>query len=320
MANKKDKVLKLWPNVIKMANIEERLTAVLEEVVALQTASRQMPPHKEIAYIPEFCGEPQKLTQFLSIVETHMEATAAERKPLIWTNIRNLRIGGKAKELILNNNVTTWEATKQLFTQHFRPIINLKEIIRRINGLKVSSILELCHRLENLVSEINSYAVYEADRNSVKNMLYQTLLVKIKELATGSLARDLKSIFDIHQTKEILFTYIGFDDNLEHRNYQHHPKPNPPKPKTNPPFQSGNSLDRQPNHRFGNDRPQRSYSDRFNQNSSYQDRSKPPNNYSRTFNPSGQFRNAVQNPQPMDVDNIHKEESNNNIEDQVFLN
>lgn len=319
MANRKDSCEKFWPKIVKMPTVEERLTAVLEEVVALQTVARTTPPHKEIAYIPEFCGDPKSLTQFLSIVDTHMDQTEENRKQLIWNNIRNLKITGKAKELILNNTVTSWDTAKQLLTQHFRPIINLKDISRKISTLKVSTILDLHNRIENIISEINAYSVYESERVNLKNMLHQTLLVKIKELVTGSLARELKSVFDIHQTKEILFTYIGFDDNLENRHHSNPPKANPFKSRPNPPFHS-NSSDRYQNQRFSGDRNQHSSSDRFRQHPPHFDRSRPPHNHNRTFNPSGQFRNATQNPQPMEVDNIHQEESNNNIEEQVFLN
>lgn len=309
---KRDKIAKFWPKIIKMASIEERLTTVLEAVVALQNTTRQIPPQKEVSYIPEFTGDPKQLTQFLSIVDTHLGETPANRKPSVWTSIRNLKISGKAKELLLNNTVTTWEEAKQLFTQHFRPTINLKDVIRKINGLKVSSILELHNKVEFLIGEINSYSVYETNRNDVKNMLYQTLIVKIKELATGNLARELKSVFDLHQTKEILFTYIGFDDNIENRYNPHNPKPNIPKHKPNPSVQPFNSSDQQRNPHHN--------SERFRQHPSHFERFRNTSNQNRPFNPSGQFRNATQNPQPMEIDNIHQEETNNNIEEQVFLN
>lgn len=319
MAKRKDILEKYWPRIINMATIEERLTAVLEQVVALQNDTRSIPPHKEILYIPEFCGDPHKLTQFLSIVETHLKGTAEDRKPIIWTAITNLKITGKAKELMINNGVTTWEAAKHLLTQHFRPIIDIKDIIRKINGIKVSSVLELCQKLEDIISQINTYSLYEINRDEIKNMLYQTVMAKIKDLVKGSLARELRTVFDIHQTKEILFSYVGFDENLEIRHHPNHPKNNHPfKPKPNPPPNPSTPFERQQNPQIEKNR--RFGSDRFRQHSSHSDSSRPQNNHNHPFNPSGQFRNSPQNPQPMEVDNIHTEETNNNIEEQVFLN
>lgn len=323
MNRRKDKFDKLWPNIVNMASIEERLTAALEQIAAFQISSQN--PYTEIKHIPEFDGNCKTLTQFLSIVETHLEGVAANRKTSVWNAIYNIKVTGKAKELILNNAVTTWEAAKILLTQHFRPILNIKDIIRKINLIKVNTISELCSKIENLICEINSYSVYEENKEQIKTMLYQTLISKVKELVTSNLSREIKNVFDIHMLKQILYTYIGFDDNLDLRNYHTNkqPKPKPTTSQSSPHSSSqavSNNSDRHRNYQNDNG------SERFrnNRNDSNRFRNQPPhfNNYrnNQSFNPSGQFRNASQNPQPMEVDHIQREETNNNIEEQVFLN
>lgn len=302
-------------NKFKMAAIEQRLTAALEQIAAISARNQHnRQPHKEIQYIPEFSGEHQKLTHFISMVDTHLETTAEDQRALIWRTIYNVKITGRAKELLLNNTVTSWETARILLTQHFRPQFNVKDITRKINNLKVGSISELNVRIEQLIGDINALVLYETDRDNLKNMLYNSLTLKIKDLVTGSLSRELRNVYDIHRVKEILYTYIGFDENLENKYHSNPHKSNPLKQKPNPPhhYPSDNSG----KHKNFNQR-QDQFRNYGNQNNSNRIR----NNYSHTFNPSGQFRNAAQNPQPMEIDQINEvEETNNNIEQQFFLN
>lgn len=314
-----------------MATIEERLTAALEQIAVLTARNNTQQPHQEIAYIPEFNGDPNKLTHFISIVDTHLGNTDQNRKAIIWSAINNLKISGRAKELILNNDVTSWDAAKLLFAQHFRPLLNLKDITRKINLFKVGSIAELCSRLEQIIGEINKFVLYETNKESARQLLYNTLILKIKDLVTGSLARELKNVYDLNIMKQILYTYVGFDENLD-RSF-HQPKPhNPNKPKPtptqNPSYQPDNSdriRNYSQNHphqtnNLGRYRTFNSGSDRFRSRENNYGRFRSPNR-NNNFNPSGQLRNSAQNPQPMEVDQIQQvEETNNNIEEQVFLN
>lgn len=290
-----------------MAEINERLAAALENIASLVSARQVTHPHKEIAYIPEFSGNARDLTQFISIVDTHLNNTENARKELIWNSIYNIKITGKAKELLLNNTITSWDSAKALLTYHFRPLSSLKDITKQINGIKVNSIAELHIKIENIVASINNFSLYEANRDNVKQMLYHTLIIKIKDLVTGSLARELRLVNDLTEIKRILYTYVGFDENLDSKNS--YPKPQfPQKSKPIPPQNYSNNSERFKQFRSGSDRV-----NPFNPN-----RFQNPN---RVFNPSGQFRNASQNPQPMDIDNIQKvDETNNNIEKEVFLN
>lgn len=288
-----------------MEPIEQRLAAALENIASIMNDRQVTHPNKEIAYIPEFSGDPRTLTHFISIVDTHLANVPENRKGLIWNTIHNIKIIGKAKELLLNNTANSWPAAKVLLTHHFRPLSNLKDITRKINGIKVGSIAELHIKIENTIADINSFSLYEPDRDNVKIMLYHTLIIKIKDLVTGSLARELRHINDLNEIKRILYTYVGFDENLDTRNS--HPKPQfPQKPRQNPSQNNLNNSERYRNFRSGSDRA------RHNHN--------PFHNPNQTFNPSGQFRNASQNPQPMDIDNIQKvDETNNNLEKEVFF-
>lgn len=288
-----------------MATIEERLTAALEQIASI-SAQRES-PLKEIQYIPEFSGETHKLSQFISIVETHLKTKTAEQRTTAWLTIYNVKIAGRAKELLLNNTVTSWEQARTLLTQHFRPHMNVKDITRKINSLKVGTIIELNIKIEQLIGDVNSLVLYEAERENLRNILYSSIVLKIKDLVTGSLSRELRNVYDLHRIKEILYTYVGSDENLDHKNYNNMNRNNPPKPKPVPNHSQNHSNG---NNNFNN-RP-----DQFRENGQNSGRSR-----NNPFNPSGQFRNAVQNPQPMEIDNIHEtEETNNNIEQDFFLN
>lgn len=305
MANKRDKLTKFWPKIVKMATVEERLTSVVEQLVLLQTQNQANALIRDISYIPEYGGEPNRLTHFLSVVDTHLKNVSQEKHDDTFKAIYNVKIVGRAKELLLNNAVTTWDQAKLLLTQHFRPLYNNKDIARKIYSIKVSTIAELCIQIENILSDINSFTMFEPNRNSLRSVLEATLVTKIKDIVCGNLARDLRAECDIHCIKNILYTYVGFDENLEkslNKNPNFHPHPKPKPQNQNPPnFRETHNQNG--SNRFRNPFQQ---SDRFRNNR-------------QTFNPSGQFRNAPQNPQPMDVDLLETQEANNNI-DQVFLN
>lgn len=287
VAKKTDKLLKFWPKVLienKMANFEERLTNALEQLVLLQSENRNS--FQEISYISEYGGEPHRLTHFVSIVDTFLRSFEEQRRTEKWRLIYNTKIVGRAKELLLNNQVTSWDEAKVLLTQHFRPLVNTKDISRKISNIKVSSIAEFCIKIEQILGDINSFALFESNGPEIKKLLEATLVTKIKDIACGSLARELRSEHCIHSIKRILYTYVGFDENIE-KTYPHpKSKPHPPHPR--------NSNENNGSNRFRNSNPQ-------------------------LFNPSGQFRNARQNPQPMEVDTIERDEANNNIE-KFFLN
>lgn len=274
-------------------NIVDRLTTAVELLVSLQNRSANE-IYRQINHIPEFSGEPKHLTHFVTIVDSHLRSTQQDQQQNHWNAIFNCKIVGRAKELLLNNMTNDWAAAKLLLVQHFRPLFNLKDITKKINSLKVGSVVELCNKIELLLGDINSFVLYEEDRENLKNMLQFTLVLRIKELVTGNLAITIRAENNLHRIKQILYQYIGFDDNIDHRT---------PKPFQNP---------------F---KPKSPSNERFQNNNSNPIQNSFTNNQKKMFNPSGQVRNSWQKPQPMDVDNIQKvEEANNNIEDQVFLN
>lgn len=132
----------------------------------------------------------------------------------------------KAKELLLTNAITTWEEAKNLLTLAFRPTIDQKEITRKINNLRVSSVLDLINKIEYILADIHTVIMYENNKDSVKSLLYSLVVNKVKELSLGNLAREIRDEYDFHKIKKILYSYVGFDqgnlytDRSSNREYQ----------------------------------------------------------------------------------------------------
>lgn len=335
---------------------QETLNSLVEAIQALAVRpheqSRTVRILKEIAYIPEFGGQSEKLTQFINVVENHISATRIEERPEIWQAIYNTKVTGRAKELLIHNISTTWEAAKNLLKQHFRPTISYKEIANKITYLKVSSILDLNNKIEFLIQDINTFATYENNPREVKSNLYVLISNKVKQLAIGNLSRDIRDIYDIHKIKEILYSFVGYDEGNIQTDF-----------KTNRQFDQRNNYSRTQNRSNDYRNTSRQNNSQLNSNSSgqlntsgqnrhsnpfrQQTNSYQPNSYSPeqfrntsgqyrngnlsrqnntqpVFNPSGQIRNAVQNPTPMSVNQTQneqiamREEEIHNV-DQFFL-
>lgn len=199
--------------------VMERMSAALEALVALHAGnqnnnirpSRAVILMKEIAYIKEFNGDKNQLTQFINVVGTHLSAVDNAYRAELWQAIYNSKITGKAKELLLNNPPQSWDEAKNLFKQHFRPACNYKDISRRISNLRVSSIDDLNCKLELIIQEINTFSTYETNAVESKKTFYTLLINRIKQLTSGNLSREIKDKFDLHEIKAILYTYIGYD-------------------------------------------------------------------------------------------------------------
>lgn len=306
--------------------LEKRLVCALEAL-----AGQQRPPtdakatiYKEIEHIKEFGGEPNELTQFIQIVDTAIEDADEDSEDILWQAIFKTKVTGRAKDLLLNNTRTKWEEAKTLLKQHFRPTCSHRSITRRIENLKVSCIQDLCFKLENIISEINIFANFEENSKSAKDTLYCLVIAKIKDMAVGNLSREIRAKYCIHEIKNILYSYIGCDENIsseyvyQGKKSQNHKKHDIYKHSPNSHPNSHQILHQNPH-----------FSNQHNHlgtglGQPYQN---PPNtsssNFRRNiFNPSGQFRNAHQHPKPMDIDNISNRgtiEEINNIET-VFLN
>lgn len=339
--------------------LTERLTAALE---ALAIANNSQKPSRasiilrEIAYIKEFDGDKNQLTQFIDTVGTHLsDITDVNTKREIWTGIYNNKITGRAKELLLNNNPTGWEEAKNLLKQYFRPACSYKEISRKISCIKVSSIYDLNFKIESLVKEINSFSTYEKDQKETKNTFYTLLINRIKQIVAGNLSREIKDMHDLHQIKEILYSYVGYDNQNLDREFTIQDRRNVPNTRQDSNFSPRNFNNVQNNYRYNNRQHSfvRPDSGNYRQNYTQQNSFRPQNQTSgqyrqnfaqnnfRTgqnqssgqfrqpvFNISGQFRNATQQLEPMEVGQIShlgqaeetQYEEVHNIEPKFFLN
>lgn len=315
--------------------LAQRLIAALENLANLQRPNRAETIIKQIAYIKEFSGDRKQLTQFLTTVGGHLSAIDEESREEAWQVIYNIKITGAAKELLLNNRPENWESARNLLKQHFRPSTNYKDLSRRITQLKVCSISDLNSKIEYIIEEINTFATYESNTAETRQTFYALLVNRIKQIVSGNLSRDIRNLFDLHEVKEILYSYVGYDqDNLdretlyqERKNYnsqdyrKHHNK------QDNRQKQSGNHG--QYNSNFG--RPNRVESNQYRSSSGHfwQDRqnsrlnnfrdsgfrsnNNPTQHRQHSWNRSDQVRRSP--PKPMEIGTVTHRRSNQNRND-----
>lgn len=337
--------------------VMERMSAALEALVALHAGnqnnnirpSRAVILMKEIAYIKEFNGDKNQLTQFINVVGTHLSAVDNAYRAELWQAIYNSKITGKAKELLLNNPPQSWDEAKNLFKQHFRPACNYKDISRRISNLRVSSIDDLNCKLELIIQEINTFSTYETNAVESKKTFYTLLINRIKQLTSGNLSREIKDKFDLHEIKAILYTYIGYDYHNLDKDFMTHdrrPTQNTKPSRSDNNFSSRNPQNKDSQNNYYSNQNQRHYnnnshhrggSDQYRHNYySQPGRSGQHRNSGNfrqpAFNPSGQFRNAYRQPEPMEIGQVahnnlrDREQANirneevHNIEPEFFLN
>lgn len=324
------------------AALVNRLTTALEALtnISRPVESRAVQLLKEINHIKEYDGNRSNLTQFINVVSNQLDVVDEQRKKDLWQLIYNTKIVGRAKELLLHNNPETWEQARELLKQHFRPIINHKDVTRRIVSLRVSSVFDLNCKIESIIQEINSFATYENNIVQTKESLYSLLVCQIKQIVSGNLSREIKDEFNLHKIKEILYSYVGYDHpNLDKKfltfdkrqAFNSKPRHNA---QTKHPHNAPNNHHQKANHDFpyNNNRPnnyQRPNSDQLRQYRYPPQNNRPNSGQNRQpfFNPSGQIRNAHQQPEPMDVGQIaHQnslEETRNeevhNIDPEFFL-
>lgn len=188
--------------------------------------------------------------------------------------------------------------------------------------------------MEKIIKVVNTFATYEIKSAETKNCFYTVLVDKIKQLVAGNLSRDIRDKFILHEIKEILYSYIGFDYNNLDRKFvvddrrptQNHK--NNHRQDTSNPVQNNKSNNPNPNNQTKNSNNYKDNSGQYRQRSSetpqnnsgqHRQNNYRPNqnivqNRQPIFNSSGQFRNAQQNLQPMEVGQISY---NDNVEEQI---
>ena len=285
------------------AALVERLTIALEALATRNPAqSRAVGIMKEIAYIKEYNGDQEELTQFLTVVQIHLDSVDNNTRQELWQAIFNTKIQGPAKELLINNQPEGWEEAKLLLKQHFRPTVSYKDISRRISNLKVSSISDLNQQVEKLIKEVNTFATYEIKSVETKNCFYTVLVDKIKQIVAGNLSRDIRDKFILHEIKEILYSYIGFDYNNLDRKFvvdDRHPTQkhkNNNRHDTSNPTQNNKSNNPNPNNQTRNTNNYKDNSGQYRQRSSDTQQNNSGQHRQNNYRPN---QNTGQNRQPI---------------------
>ena len=199
-------------NNMEMPEVSNRdiLNSLMAIVARIPPVSLGGHVMREIQYLPEFEGDSKTLTHFIVMVENHLANTGGDQQTT-WTIIQQTKVKGRAMDLLMVNGVTTWDQAKELFRQHYRPIISSTDLTREILNMKVSSIYDLVNKLEYLLSKINTYVIFSDNQEPEKLLLHNIIINKLRDITVGNLARELRDKYGMQDIKKILFSYIGYD-------------------------------------------------------------------------------------------------------------
>lgn len=306
-------------------NIVEQCLVILTEIVnrQAQPPSLRSRIEKELRYLPSFEGKPGTLPAFITSVNRAL-TEYGDQAPQAYTVIYNEKILGSAKNYLETSPPATWEECQAKLKLQYKPTKDQGHIMREINTLKVSSIIELMDKISILVSDIAECAIFSEYQNHIVNNLSSVLVLKIKEITAGALAAELYNKFSLGEIRPIINKYIGQDQynlklyksnqvikqNIPGRSHQNNFRPNNNYNNYSGQFRRNN---------FNNNSGQFRQNNFNNSNSGHYRRNFHNNNGSRQF---GYNRNNNNNQvQPMEVDTIStKNEVNQLGETEFFIN
>lgn len=307
------------PNVIPEVSNRDILNSLMAIVARMPQPSHGSNVLREIQYLPENDGDSKSLMHFIVMVETHLQNTAGDHRAT-WNIIQQVKVKGRAMDLLIISGVATWEQAKELFKQHYRPIINSADLTKEISTMKVSSIYDLTDKLEYILSRVNTYVVFCENQEQEKLLYYNIIINKIREVTIGNLAREIRNLYDIHEIKTILYSYIGYDNGNIKINETNRTTSNQNNQYRNPRYNSSNNRERRQSY-SSNPSGQR-YSGNFRQNDIRHQ------NYNTGQRPSGNSQNhSTHNrhnrPEPMDTNSIQTnqgviQQDINSVEPPVF--
>ncbi|CAD7077901.1 unnamed protein product [Hermetia illucens] len=110
---------------------------------------------------------------------------------------------------------------------HFRPAKEWAVISKEITNIKVFTISQLVDKIQGIVNNVTECAAFSAESVEMANCLNSMLVVRIKELVAGSLAREISDLYSLESIRAVLYKYIGYDaynlkkDRTSQNNYQH---------------------------------------------------------------------------------------------------
>lgn len=343
--NQRNRIIDENREMAQPPTIMEQCLAALTDIVNRQT---QQPPlrsriEKEIRYLPAFDGQPGRLPSFITSVDRTI-AEYGQQAQEVYTVIYNEKILGEAKNYLDTSPPETWDACKAKLKLQYKPAKDQGQIMREINFMKVSTIIELMDKISITVKDIAECAIFSDYQAQIVNNLSSVLVQKIKELTAGALAAELYNKFSLEDIRPTINKYVGQDCyNLKmcksnfSKSDNYNQKQNFTKQAQNGRQYNNNNSNNfrnNSNNSLGQFQNNSNNSGQFrnnNYNSSGQYRGPNQNNswqFRRNFNNnSAQFRNMPQgrnndnNNQPMEVDTLSvNQEVNQLSEPEFFIN
>lgn len=129
---------------------------------------------KALKVIPEFDGTPEKLSNFLELVEFYSQTLRdAEQVKLFLSFVLKARLADKVKnKLLLEENSNTYDEFKSILLEKFKGNKTPTKILNELNSLKQksSTVSEFATKVEGLVAELNMLQVGNLGASSSKTV------------------------------------------------------------------------------------------------------------------------------------------------------
>ncbi|CAD7087985.1 unnamed protein product [Hermetia illucens] len=206
----------------------EQCVAILTQILARQADNENqgVTIQKRIRNIVPFRGEPGTLVSFIGTIDG-VVSEFGSRENEVYNIVYNEKITGAAKDFLAADFPVSWELCKQRLRSHFRPAKEWAVISKEITNIKVFTISQLVNKIQGIVNNVTECAAFSAESVEMANCLNSMLVVRIKELVAGSLAREISDLYSLESIRAVLYKYIGYDaynlkkDRTSQNNYQH---------------------------------------------------------------------------------------------------
>ncbi|CAD7081760.1 unnamed protein product [Hermetia illucens] len=206
----------------------EQCVAILTQILARQADNENqgVTIQKRIHNIVPFRGEPGTLVSFTGTIDGVVSEFGG-RENEVYNIVYNEKITGAAKDFLAADFPVSWELCKQRLRSHFRPAKEWAVISKEIANIKVFTLSQLVDKIQGIVNNVTECAAFSAESVEMANCLNSMLVVRIKELVAGSLAREISDLYSLESIRAVLYKYIGYDacnlkkDRTSQNNYQH---------------------------------------------------------------------------------------------------
>ncbi|CAD7078809.1 unnamed protein product [Hermetia illucens] len=206
----------------------KQCVAILTQILARQADNENqgVTIQKRIRNIVPFRGEPGTLVSFIGTIDGVVSEFGG-RENEVYNIVYNEKITGAAKDFLAADFPVSWELCKQRLRSHFRPAKEWAVISKEITNIKVFTISQLVDKIQGIVNNVTECAAFSTESVEMANCLNSMLVVRIKELVAGSLAREISDLYSLESIRAVLYKYIGYDaynlkkDRTSQNNYQH---------------------------------------------------------------------------------------------------